>query len=270
MKLLSMCFLLTFSIVFGLPSLADASSQKETDQKQAIYSNTQCEGKYPHHLQGICIDGQGAIFWSFTTQLVKTNASGKVLIKIPVGNHHGDLCYHAGKIFVAVNFGAFNNPQGKSDSWVYVYDAKKLLLIAKHPSPEVVYGAGGIAFHNGKFIVVGGLPKGTNENYLYEYDENFKFVKKHVLKSGYTRLGIQTATFADNEWWFGCYGTELLKADTKLNFITKYHISCSLGIERVTDKLLLVASGAVDKQKMHTGRVQLAVPSKKQGFVIQK
>ena len=30
-----------------------------------------------------------------------------------------------------------------------------------------------------------------------ECDRNLKFVKKHVVKSGYTRLGIQTAAFAD-------------------------------------------------------------------------
>lgn len=35
---------------------------------------------------------------------------------------------------------------------------------------------------------------------------DFQFVKKHVLASGHTHLGIQTAAFADGHWWFGCYG----------------------------------------------------------------
>ena len=30
-----------------------------------------------------------------------------------------------------------------------------------------------------------------------------------VVKSGYTRLGVQTAAFADGRWWFGCYGSYL-------------------------------------------------------------
>ncbi len=270
MKLQLVYFVLIFSIVCSLHSEVSADAKKESDQKKIEYVNAQCEGKYPHHLQGICIDGLGNIFWSFTTELVKTNASGKILTKIPVGNHHGDLCFQSGKVFVAVNFGDFNNPQGKADSWVYVYDAEKLLLIAKHQTPEVTYGAGGIATHNEKFVVVGGLPKGIKENYLYEYDEHFKFVKKHVLKSGYTLMGIQTATFADNQWWFGCYGTKLLKADATFNFIAKYDLDCSLGIERVTDKLLLVGRGAKDEKKMHTGQVLLADPNEKQGFVIRK
>ncbi|QDT40459.1 hypothetical protein Pan241w_05160 [Gimesia alba] len=269
MNLQRVYFVLIFMLVSGLSETSRAENQAAAVQKKTEYSNVQCEGAYPHHLQGICIDGQGHIFWSFTTELVKTNAAGKVLVKIPVGNHHGDLCFQGGKLFVAVNFGDFNNPQGKADSWVYVYDAEKLLLIAKHQTPEVIYGAGGIAVHAGKFIVVGGLPKGIEENYLYEYDPNFKFVKKHVLKSGYTLLGIQTAAFADNQWWFGCYGTKLLKADTSYQFLAKFDLECSLGIDRINDKLLLIARGGREG-KLHTGRVLLAEPTEKQGFIIRK
>lgn len=270
MKLRIDVFVLMFILLCGLISEGWAQASAKSEQQTTKYSDALCEGRYKHHLQGVCVDGTGNIFWSFTTELVKTNASGKVLLKIPVGNHHGDLCYRDGKVFVAVNFGAFNNPQGKADSWVYVYDAKKLLLIAKHQTPEVIYGAGGIASHQGKFVVVGGLPKGINENYLYEYDTNFKFVKKHVLKSGYTLMGIQTAAFADNQWWFGCYGSELLKADLNFKFTAKFPINCSLGVERVNDQLLLIASGAKDKKGNHTGRVDLAVPNKEKGFVIRK
>lgn len=64
-----------------------------------------CEGTYPHHLQGICVD-KDWIYWSFTTALVKTDLDGKPLKKVT--NHHGDLCFYDGKIYVAVNLGKFN------------------------------------------------------------------------------------------------------------------------------------------------------------------
>lgn len=70
--------------------------------------------------------------------------------------------------------------------------------------PKSSTGAGGIAFHDGKFLVVGGLPQGIMENYAYEYDGDFKFVKKHVLDSGFTLMGIQTTAFANDHWWFTC------------------------------------------------------------------
>lgn len=121
------------------------------------FGDATCEGTYPHHLQGICV-GDGAIYWSFTTTLVKTDPKGKVLIKIPVANHHGDLCFHEGRLYVAVNLGKFNDPEGHADSWIYVYDAATLREVGRHPVQEVFYGAGGIGFRDGHFLLWAGYP----------------------------------------------------------------------------------------------------------------
>ena len=149
----------------------------------------QCEGAYQHHLQGVCTD-ENSIFWSFTTTLVKTDMNGTLLKQVPVANHHGDLCFHQGKLYVAVNLGKFNDPEGNGDSWVYVYDAETLTEIARHETQEVFHGAGGIGIRDGHFFVVGGLPDDLKENYVYEYDRDFKFLTKHIVKSGHTHLGI--------------------------------------------------------------------------------
>ena len=37
------------------------------------FHGVKCEGVYPHHLQGICTNKSDAIYWSFTTFLVKTD-----------------------------------------------------------------------------------------------------------------------------------------------------------------------------------------------------
>ena len=44
----------------------------------ADFRNVTCEGTYQHHLQGICAD-KDAIYWCFTTQLVKTDLDGRHL-----------------------------------------------------------------------------------------------------------------------------------------------------------------------------------------------
>jgi hypothetical protein len=178
-------------------------------------------------LQGICVD-EKAIYWSFTTTLVKTDLDGKLLKKVPVVNHHGDLCHHDGKLYVAVNLGKFNDPKGNADSWVYVYDAETLKEVARHEVQEVFHGAGGIGFRAGHFFVVGGLPDGVEENYVYEYDGDFRFVKKHIIKSGHTHLGIQTATFAHDRWWFGCYGDPKILLVTDADFQMKGRFSIRL------------------------------------------
>jgi hypothetical protein len=226
-----------------------------------------CEGRYKHHLQGVCTD-EKAIFLSFTTTLVKTDMEGTLLKKIPVANHHGDLCFHNGKLYVAVNLGKFNDPDGNADSWVYVYDAKSLKELARHETQEVFHGAGGIGYRDGRFFVVGGLPDDVKENYVYEYDSKFKFLKKHIVKSGHTHLGIQTATFAHDRWWFGCYGDPkiLLVTDANFNMKGRYEIDCSLGIEGMTGGRLLVGNGRCEKDKGCNGTVQTAFPDEKAGF----
>jgi hypothetical protein len=229
-----------------------------------------CEGKSKHHLQGVCTD-EKAIFWSFTTTLVKTDMKGSVLTKIPVANHHGDLCFHGGRLYVAVNLGKFNDPEGNADSWVYVYDPQSLKELARHETQEVFHGAGGIGFRDGHFFVVGGLPDTVEENYVYEYDNSFKFLKKHVIDSGHTHLGIQTATYAHDRWWFGCYGDPkiLLVTDVDFQMKGRYEIDCSLGIEGLTGGRLLVGSGRCEKDKGCNGTVQTAFPDERAGFKIR-
>ena len=171
-------------------------------------------------------------------------------------------------MFVAVNFGKFNRAEGGGDSWVYVYNADDLSLVAKHPVPEMFHGAGGMAYHDGKFIVVGGLPPGVEENYAYEYDQQFRFVKKHILKSGYTLMGIQTAAFADGHWWFGCYGKPaiLLKADETFQKVERFEFDCSVGIVPIGGGRSLVGRDTFSKENGHTGRLVLAETDAQRGL----
>jgi hypothetical protein len=235
----------------------------------ADFQPVSCEGAYPHHLQGVCTDEKESIFWSFTTKLVKTDRTGKVVKQVDVENHHGDLCFHDGKVFVAVNLGKFNDAQESADSWVCVYDADKLNLLSEHQTPNLKFGAGGIAFHNGRFIVVGGLAENFQGNSAYEFDDKFRTVKQHRFKTAYTLMGIQTAAFADGHWWFGCYGDPkiLLKED---EFFSdkgqRFEFDCSLGIVPVGEGRFLVARGEFTKDKGHTGKLVLAVPDKQSGL----
>jgi hypothetical protein len=236
---------------------------------QSPFQNVDCEGDYQNHLQGVCTNEKDAVYWSFTTQLVKTNPAGKIQKSIPVVSHHGDLCFHKGQIFVAVNLGSFNDPNGNADSWVYVYDASTLKFVAKHETQEVFHGAGGIGIANNRFYVVGGLPDGVQENYVYEYDLKFKFVKKHIIKSKWTHLGIQSATFHDGAWWFGCYGSPaiLLKTDSRFQMLGRYEFDCSLGIVGISKDRLLVAKGPRTKTKRCLGSLHVARPDAKKGLV---
>lgn len=236
------------------------------------FGPTACEGTYPLHLQGVATDGRGAIFWSWTDALARTDLRGRLIQRVPADNHHGDLCVVDNKVYVAVNLGAFNEPAGRANSLVYVYDAATLALLARHRVPEVVHGAGGVAHHDGRFVVVGGLPPGAGENYLYEYDASFRFLKRHVLASGYTDKGIQTATWADGSWWFGCYGAPpvLLRADAGFRLTGRWEFDASLGLEAVPDGRFLIGQNTRNPGAGYVGRVALARRDVKKGGVFER
>ena len=252
---------ITVCVVSSLQAQGDPASGASS------FHAVQCEGSYQHHLQGICVDDD-AIYWSFTTTLVKTDLDGKLIKQIPVVNHHGDLCIHEGRLYVAVNLGKFNDPQGNADSWIYVYDAASLNELARHEVQQVFHGAGGIGYRDGRFFVVGGLPGDIQENYVYEYDQEFKFIEKHSVNSGQTRLGIQTATFAHDRWWFGCYGSPkiLLLTDAEFQMIGRYKFDCSLGIVGIDKGRLLSASGKCSREKGCVGSLRLTVPDSTTGL----
>jgi hypothetical protein len=222
-----------------------------------------CEGRYGGHLQGIAGDADGSLYWSFTVDLVKTDASGKVLVHVEAPSHQGDLCYVNGMVYVAMNLGAFNQEAGKADSWIYAYDAKDLRLVWKKPVPEAVHGAGGMAVKDGHFFVVGGLPGDHEQNYVYEYDADVRFVERHEIDSGQTFLGIQTACFAEGAWWFGCYGkpAELLKTDADFNLIARSEFDCALGVMPGPDKTLLIGRALPVEDKRHGGKILRARPT---------
>lgn len=170
----------------------------------------ECEGIYPPHLQGVATDGTN-IYWSHTVELVKTDGKGRKLKSSgPVAFHHGDLCWKDGVVYVAVNLGKFNT-EDQADSWVYAYRDDDMSFIRRWRLPELVHGAGGITVKNGSFFVVGGLPATHERNYVYEYDRDFKFIGRHVLESGQTKLGIQTVDFHKNRFVFGTYGAKKRK-----------------------------------------------------------
>lgn len=248
--------------------------RRTPDGKPAVASDpfraTHFKGTSTTHVQGVCTDNSAAIFWSWTDRLAKTDTSGHELAAIAVQKHHGDLCFHEGRLYVAVNLGAFNMPAGSADSWIFVYDAGSLKELGRHRIPEVVHGAGGVAHHGDSFFVVGGLPKDAPANYIYEYDERFAFKKRHVLESGYTLMGIQTVARSHDAWWLGCYGEPkvLICADDSFRIKGRWDFDAAYGIVGLPDGRMLVARDVAAGRGVRTCEVSVATADPERGLTI--
>ncbi|HOZ46341.1 MAG TPA: hypothetical protein PLO37_11895 [Candidatus Hydrogenedentes bacterium] len=224
----------------------------------AFAQEIRCPGAYGGHLQGVAADANGNIYWSFTLALVKTDAQGKLLKKTTVPAHHGDLWTDGNTVYAAVNHPAPSGGPGARDSYICAYRTDDLSLLWKKAIPEVVHGAGGIAMRDGHFFVVSGrLLKSQDENDIYEYDADGVFIKRHVLESGHTHLGIQTMAYADDAWWFGCYGDppETLRASEDLTFQQRFAYDCTLGIAPIPGGGFYIGRGDKNEERQHTGWV---------------
>jgi len=118
-----------------------------------------------------------------------------------------------------------------NNSRVYVYDAESLKLLEMKPVPEATYGAGGIEYHDGRFYIVGGADPKAEENFIYVYDKDFRYVATHTLPSGHTDLGVQTIAYYEGAFWLGCYGNILLKVDDSLKIVGRYPVDCGYGLK---------------------------------------
>ena len=213
--------------------------------------NIVCEGKYGGHLQGTDAVGTN-IGWSFTKTLVRTDLSGKVLASQNAPSHQGDLCVKGDTLYVAVNRGRFNTYTG-GVSFVMSYDALTLKPKKKWKL-DMPYGAGGMTWHGDRFYVIGGLPPTDGRNYVHEYDSDFNLIKRHVLETGYTVLGIQTATFQDGEFLFGIYGGDgnpsgTLRCPPDLSSYRRYVGNGSIGYAKIGGRLYTATTPSVKTTK---------------------
>ena len=222
MKLHKLCFAVI--AFFSFVAIAESQSFQLPESVKISFNGNAPAG----HIQGVATDGK-FIYISYSVNILKCDFQGNVIKgivtprfdgfedpkndldelknKYNVRTHHsGDCCFHDGKLYVTYSGSGFNKylKGGYSYNYVYVFDSD-LNFLTRYHVPEMEHGAGGMTFANGKFYLVGGRPFGVPGNTVYEYDSNFKLLKKHQLKINSDK-GIQTISWDGKYFWLGCYG----------------------------------------------------------------
>lgn len=204
-------------------SMEVMGGQSREDVKEVL-----CQGESRSHIQGVEADDSG-IYWSFATDLFKTDWDGHILAHQSVPNHHGDCCLREGKLYVSV---AWFTPEGKLP-YLFVYDSRDLKLLEKIRVDAIPTGFDGIAWKDGFFYLTEG--KGSPDvktpgNWLHQMTEDFQWVKKYYIP-GETIYGIQAMTYAHGNFWLGTYGKlGTIQTDPTLQTVAHHPLGVAVGI----------------------------------------
>lgn len=196
----------------------------------AFAETVPCRFEARWHVQGTDTDGT-AIFWSFTTVLVKTDREGNVLATRDVANHHGDCCVRDGRLYVSVGL----QETEEKGPYIYIYETESLAFVERILLTDFPDSLDGITFYDGHFYVALGKPKNdpAASNRIFQYTPDFTFVRSFEIPMD-TYFGVQAMTFAHGEFWLGLYGrgtkAGTIQTDTEFNIIAEHRTDSSVGV----------------------------------------
>lgn len=215
-------------IVAGMISIVRAG-----DNNTIFYAEVPPDG----HIQGMAGNDK-FIYRVFSHHIIKSDMKGKT-VKMVECHERGDSFFHAGgpclvgdKLYVPVCRSSFNRDlNGKpSLNYIQVYDLD-LNYIKSFHIPELQHGAGCITWADGHFFVSGGRRYQLPGNSIYEYDSNFKFIRRHDLNIT-TYVGVQTMAYDGKDFWLGCFGSipKTFKVSRDFKNISYYTFACGVGM----------------------------------------
>jgi len=194
------------------------------------------EGEYRLHLQDVWREGN-CIYWAHTSQLLKTDLSGRILAKADVEGHHAGIEARGGKVYVAVcdyqaKTGWKTLPESRVT--VNVYDAETLKLLEKHVT-DVNDRSGSLAILDDGTFLVGCLrPQDISATQVrfHHLDKDFKLIKSYVLDDVPVKLGIETIKLHGGFFYLNMYlnGGLCVKLDGDFREVGRYRLNGTYGL----------------------------------------
>lgn len=201
------------------------------------------EGEYQYHLQDVWREGD-YLYWTHTSQIVKTDLSGKIVAKADVGDHHAGVEVRDGKVYVAVC--VYQAKTGRkalpsSRMIVRVFDAGTLMQLEEHVT-DINDRSGSLAILDDGTFLVGCLrpPDITKTQVRFHHlDKDFKLIKSYVLDNVPVKLGIETIKRRGEFYYLSMYldGGLCLKLDKDFREVARYRLNGTYGLVFDGDKV---------------------------------
>ena len=233
--------------------------------KLHVGASIRCGGLWDGRLQGICSDGKSRIYWVFNNQLIQSDLKGKVINATMLKRENGTRisggspCYADDKIYV---------PYG---GLIQVYNENELTYVKSLHIPELIHGAGAIAFARGNFFIAAWNPPGVPGNLVLECSPEFEVQKKYHLNFS-SNNGIEALSFDGRDFWIGISRIHpvTIRADRNFNIRGFYNFSGSSGMIAFPKNKILLANWTSGRKHLPNPQVKPTEPHRNYAAAVVK
>ena len=223
-------------------------------QAPVQFADVQCERTWSGPLRGLAVDPRGAIYWSFGTDLVCTDAAGKVRSTLQSQVPLADLCLHDGQLHALTD--------SPDDVRVRIHDAATLAFVREVTLPDKARGARGLGAEGGRFFVVADSQGVAGSVRFVTLDSKFRVQEVDELGSEHL-IAPAAVCFGDQRFWIGGRDAEGGLLVTDAGFVPWALVPSSVahGIAALPAGLFLVGESEAAAAGGFIGRAWVAEPA---------
>ncbi|MEA4863467.1 MAG: phospholipid carrier-dependent glycosyltransferase [Victivallaceae bacterium] len=215
-----------------------------------------CDGIYPQHLQGVARGDNDCLFWSFSNCLVKTDSHGKVIKKIDVHDHLGDVTCDGGMVYGTSSV-IRNYEKGAESGKVVAFRQSDLTAVAEYLQSDIGYDGLTASAHGFAVAILPNPPNGQTESIVAEYTPDFKTeLRRNIVKTPPTYSGVQNLARHDNGYIASCYGNHFYLLDKDFNVVKKFKLDAAIGVLDGRGDTVWVAEHTLAERPRYSARLK--------------
>lgn len=217
----------------------------------------ECEGIYPQHLQGVAAGDGGCLFWSFSNCLVKTDATGKVIRKLDLPDHIGDVACGRDGLVYATSSVIKNYDIGAESGKIVAFRQRDLSPAGQFLPGDMGYDGLTDTPHGFAVAILPNPPNGQTESIVAEYGPEFKTeLGRTTVTTPPTYSGVQNLARHGNGYIASCYGGHFYLLDKDFNVVKRLKLDAAIGVLNGDGDTIWVAEHTLAERPRYSARLK--------------